>query len=179
MVRDVPAPLALVESFLNSVDVESGTDDLRDVATFRQWLVDHDQASAASEADLDLARSLRTELRAETLGHHDPPDEAGPRDRTALDTITARIPLSVRFGPEGAARPAPAGSGVTAVLGEVLAAVALAAHDGSWRRMKTCPADDCLVVYYDASRNSSRRWCSMRVCGNRNKTRTYRQRTLP
>jgi predicted RNA-binding Zn ribbon-like protein len=57
--------------------------------------------------------------------------------------------------------------------------VALAAHDGSWRRMKICPADDCRWVYYDASRNSSRRWCSMKVCGNRNKTRSYRQRTAP
>ncbi|BCJ32910.1 hypothetical protein Athai_04130 [Actinocatenispora thailandica] len=176
---DVPAPLTLVESFLNSIDVESGLDDLRDLATFRRWLADHDRPAPADEADLDLARRLRAELRAETATHHDPPEQAGHRSRDALDALSVRIPLAVRFAPDGAAVPAPAGTGVTAVLGEVLAAVALAAHDGSWRRMKICPADDCRWVYYDASRNSSRRWCSMRVCGNRNKTRTYRQRTAP
>jgi predicted RNA-binding Zn ribbon-like protein len=68
-------------------------------------------------------------------------------------------------------------AGVPGFLGEVLAAVALAAHDGSWRRLKICPAGDCRVVYYDLSRNASRRWCSMEVCGNRNKTRAYRQRS--
>jgi predicted RNA-binding Zn ribbon-like protein len=29
-------------------------------------------------------------------------------------------------------------------------------------------------VFYDRSRNRSRHWCSMGVCGNRAKTRTYR-----
>jgi predicted RNA-binding Zn ribbon-like protein len=176
---DVPAPLELVESFLNSVDVETGLDDLRDVATFRRWLADHDRPAAADEHDLDLARRLRTELRAEAATHHQQPDQAEPRDRGALDALAVRIPLAVRFAPDGAAVPGPTGTGVTGVLGEVLAAVALAAHDGSWRRMKICPADDCRWVYYDASRNSSRRWCSMKVCGNRNKTRSYRQRTAP
>ncbi|BCJ26212.1 CGNR zinc finger domain-containing protein [Actinocatenispora sera] len=176
---DVPAPLEFVESFLNSVDVEGGRDDLRDLPTFRRWLSDHHRPAPADEADLDLARRLRTELRAETATHHGPPAQAESRDRDALDALAVRLPLAVRFTPDGAAVASPTGTGVPAVLGEVLAAVLLAAHDGSWRRMKICPADDCRWVYYDASRNSSRRWCSMRVCGNRNKTRSYRQRTAP
>ena len=175
----VPAPLALVESFLNSIDVETGLDDLVDVPTFRRWLADHDRPADADADDLDLARRLRDELRDEAGTHHAPPDEAVPRDRATLDALAARVPLGVRFGPDGAPVPVPTGTGVTAVLGEVLAAVTLAAHDGTWRRMKICPADDCRWVYYDASRNSSRRWCSMRVCGNRNKTRTYRRRAAP
>ncbi|GAA3519832.1 CGNR zinc finger domain-containing protein [Actinocatenispora rupis] len=172
MAESVPAPLRLVESFLNSVDVESGADDLVDVPTFRRWLADHGHPAPARDTDLDLARRLRTELRAEAATHHGVDTD---RDRTELDRIAAGIPLAATFGPDGA-RPAPAGTGVVGTLGEILAAVTLASHDGTWRRLKICPADDCRWVYYDTSRNSSRRWCSMRVCGNRNKTRTYRQR---
>ena len=47
---------------------------------------------------------------------------------------------------------------------------------GRWTRLKLCPADDCLVPFYDRSKNRSRRWCDVAVCGNREKTRTYRSR---
>ena len=32
------------------------------------------------------------------------------------------------------------------------------------------------VVFYDQSRNRSRAWCSMEVCGNREKARSFRVR---
>ncbi len=176
MADSTPEPLRLVESFLNSVDTESGADDLSGVASFHRWLGEHDRAAAAIGADPDgdlaLARELRDELRAETASHHD----RGPRDRSRLTALAGRVRLVSRFEPDGAVRLVPPAGGVPGFLGGVLAAVALAAHDGSWRRLKICPADDCRVVYYDQSRNASRRWCSMEVCGNRNKTRAYRQR---
>lgn len=175
MPNTVPAPLRPVESFLNSIDVESDRDDLSDLDRFRRWLGDHGHrgaASTASTADLDLARRLRTELRAEAATHHD----GHARDRTALRDLCRAVPLTTVFDDAGVPVPAPAAGGVPGVLGAVLAAVILTAHDGRWRRLKICPADDCRWVYYDASRNSSRRWCSMQVCGNRNKTRAYRQR---
>jgi predicted RNA-binding Zn ribbon-like protein len=174
MADTTPEPLRLVESFLNSVDVESGADDLSGVASFHRWLAEHGRAAAATgaEADLELARELRAELRAETETHHD----GGTRDRSRLAELAGRVRLVSRFEPDGTVRLVPPDAGVPGFLGEVLAAVALAAHDGSWRRLKICPAGDCRVVYYDLSRNASRRWCSMEVCGNRNKTRAYRQR---
>jgi predicted RNA-binding Zn ribbon-like protein len=178
MAETTPAPLQLVESFLNSVDTESGADDLAGVASFRRWLADHGRTSAATgpdgdpAADLALARELRDELRAETATHHD----GEPRDRSRLTGLAGRVRLVSTFGPDGTVRLVPPEAGVPGFLGEILAAVALAAHDGSWRRLKICPAGDCRVVYYDQSRNASRRWCSMEVCGNRNKTRAYRQR---
>jgi predicted RNA-binding Zn ribbon-like protein len=33
-------------------------------------------------------------------------------------------------------------------------------------RLHRCPASDCGWVFLDTSRNRSRRWCSMRTCGN-------------
>ena len=61
-------------------------------------------------------------------------------------------------------------------VGQVLAIVAVAAADGTWERLKACPADDCHWAFYDFSRNHSRTWCTMSTCGNRAKARTYRAR---
>ena len=48
--------------------------------------------------------------------------------------------------------------------------------DGTWVRLKACPGRDCGWVFYDHSRNQSARWCSMKVCGDREKARAYYQR---
>ena len=40
------------------------------------------------------------------------------------------------------------------------------------KRVKECPgADDCGWLFYDQSKNASRRWCSMEGCGSRVKMR--------
>jgi predicted RNA-binding Zn ribbon-like protein len=43
-------------------------------------------------------------------------------------------------------------------------------------RIKTCLARDCGWKFLDQSKNGSRRWCDMAVCGNLAKTRQYRAR---
>jgi predicted RNA-binding Zn ribbon-like protein len=190
---NVPPALWLVESFLNSVDVESGRDDLDTLPRFRRWLGDHGQAEAAATAigaDLALARLVRDELRAELLDRHDGgghdragrdgADRAGRDgaggDRSRLDMLASAIGLAVRFDTAAGPRLAAAEPGVRGVLGEVLAGVVRAAHEGTWARLKICSAGTCRYVYYDHSRNGSRRWCSMDVCGNRSKARAYRVR---
>jgi hypothetical protein len=62
-------------------------------------------------------------------------------------------------------------------VGSVLAAGARLAVLGQWDRLKICAAGECRWAFYDRSRNRSRTWCSMRVCGNRTKARNWRQRT--
>jgi len=59
----------------------------------------------------------------------------------------------------------------------VYAAAARLTVLGEWNRIKICPADDCRRAFHDRSRNRSRTWCSMRVCGNRRKARTFRRRS--
>ena len=39
-----------------------------------------------------------------------------------------------------------------------------------------CPGDDCGWMFLDTSRNHSRQWCQMRICGNRAKVRRFRER---
>jgi predicted RNA-binding Zn ribbon-like protein len=43
-------------------------------------------------------------------------------------------------------------------------------------RIKTCAAPDCSRRFLDQSKNGSRRWCDMAVCGNLAKARQYRAR---
>jgi len=44
-------------------------------------------------------------------------------------------------------------------------------------QVKICANDGCRWVFLDTSRNHRRRWCEMKVCGNRAKVRRFRART--
>jgi predicted RNA-binding Zn ribbon-like protein len=48
--------------------------------------------------------------------------------------------------------------------------------EGDLSRVRQCAADDCAWLFYDTSRNHSRRWCSMSSCGNRAKVGNFRKR---
>jgi predicted RNA-binding Zn ribbon-like protein len=41
-------------------------------------------------------------------------------------------------------------------------------------RLRACASDTCSWLFIDESKNHSRRWCSMRDCGNRAKVRRFR-----
>jgi predicted RNA-binding Zn ribbon-like protein len=43
-------------------------------------------------------------------------------------------------------------------------------------RVRACDADNCRWLFLDTSRNHSRRWCKMQVCGNRMKARRFQAR---
>jgi predicted RNA-binding Zn ribbon-like protein len=173
-IEDLPAELRIVKSFADSVDVESAQDDFDSTARFGRWLVAHGFDHPEPTADeLALAIAMRGALRDELIGHHGGTDSGEARSR--LDTYAERVPLRAAFGP-GPATLVPVGAGVQEMLGRVLAAMVLAEHDGTWQRVKICREDTCQVVFFDRSKNQSKTWCSMGLCGNRNKTRSYRER---
>ena len=63
-----------------------------------------------------------------------------------------------------------------AVLWPVLVS-AEAVLTSAGQRVHECPGiDGCGWLFLDNSKNHSRRWCSMRVCGNRAKARRHHQR---
>ena len=70
----------------------------------------------------------------------------------------------------------PESPGVSAALGRILITVVRAMDEGSWGRLKACPNDACRWAFYNHSKNRSGKWCTMEVCGNRMKARTFRQR---
>jgi predicted RNA-binding Zn ribbon-like protein len=44
-------------------------------------------------------------------------------------------------------------------------------------RVRECAAENCAWLFLDRSKNRSRRWCDMAVCGNRAKVRRFRKRS--
>lgn len=42
--------------------------------------------------------------------------------------------------------------------------------------LKKCEASDCILYFYDTTKNHSRRWCSMAGCGNRAKAAAFYRR---
>jgi predicted RNA-binding Zn ribbon-like protein len=49
--------------------------------------------------------------------------------------------------------------------------------EGEVARVKECGGEECDWLFYDVSRNRSRRWCEMKECGNKAKQREFRRRT--
>jgi predicted RNA-binding Zn ribbon-like protein len=44
-------------------------------------------------------------------------------------------------------------------------------------RIRVCAADGCGWAFLDTSKNGARRWCSMKLCGNRAKAERFRNRS--
>ncbi|MFC6881041.1 MULTISPECIES: CGNR zinc finger domain-containing protein [Actinomadura] len=162
----------------------------------------------ATRSDLDTAIALREGLRAAMLAHHPPPADTSPPDaspapsesRLAVASVTAGPQVTGPSGSSSASdalerslsalpvrlsfvngHPAlvPLGEGAQAGLARIAAAVVDASAAGLWTRLKVCQEDTCRWAFLDTSKNRSRAWCSMRVCGNRTKTRAYRARRRP
>jgi predicted RNA-binding Zn ribbon-like protein len=72
-----------------------------------------------------------------------------------------------------------ASSGLDRVLWPVAWSAAELLAQGPLERIRECPGQDtCGWLFLDLSKNASRRWCDMRVCGNRAKARRHYERTL-
>ena len=98
-----------------------------------------------------------------------------PNRRAEIDAALAAFPLVVRAGSDGPGF-APAGTGARRGLSSLVAVVATAQAGGAWERLKACRQETCGWLFYDGSRNRSSSWCSMQVCGGREKARAYRRR---
>jgi len=168
----------LLCAFANTLDVDVDADPpeaLPDAAALTDWLREHELLDAddrADPGDLDLALTLRSGLREAMVRHHGADDTSRVPD---LDAAAKALSLRVAFD---GTRPrlAPGAGGARGGLARLLVAVADAQADNTWARVKICAADDCQWAFYDTSKNRSRRWCAMGVCGNRQKTRSYRAR---
>ena len=175
MSDSAPGELELVRLFVNTVDLEEGDEELSTPEALAAWLEGHGLgAASASVADLDRSRRLREAFRGLLLENNGV--EARTESAATLTETAGRAGLAVRFEPDGSARLEPAAAGVDGSLGRLVAITAGAMADGSWSRLKACQADRCGWAFYDHARNRSRRWCSMAVCGNRTKARSYRRR---
>ncbi|GAA0803031.1 CGNR zinc finger domain-containing protein [Spirilliplanes yamanashiensis] len=168
------ATLDVIVDFLNTVDRRTfsrhgethvAAEHLTSPRALADWLAAHGLPGADGPlrpADLNATVALRTALRRVL---------AGEPDGTAALTD---CPLRLVPEPSGGLRIA-ARSG-RAWLDEIVETVAQGAARGDWRRVRLCAAPDCRWAFHDTSRSGRGRWCAMEICGNRQKTRTYRER---
>lgn len=187
--RRVPAPVAIhpapglldhVRRFVNTIDIEQGTDDLTTPEALRRWLVDRGLMAdnrRVHRGDLERALQVREGLRALLLANN-----GMPVDQVALihlDEVADLSRIRLRFLADGSAQLEPLRHGVIGALGTLLVIAHAAMGDGSWWRLKACPEVGCRWAFYDSSKSRTRRWCTMRECGNRVKARRFRARHQP
>jgi predicted RNA-binding Zn ribbon-like protein len=176
--QTAPGELELVREFVNTLDLETGTEELSSPRRLRDWLAKRRLLSSGTKLDessRDRAIEFREALRGLMLANHG----GSPRDRDVriVNRETASAELAVRLRDDGRMELQPRGSGLDAAIARLAAIVFEATVDGRWARLKACPADHCHWAFYDHSRNRSGTWCEMAVCGNRSKVRAYRERS--
>jgi predicted RNA-binding Zn ribbon-like protein len=181
----VPGQIALLYEFVNSLDlrsfIEQGAqhatgDELAAPARLEEWMRERglltkwERVSAADHLrTLELRESLRSFLQV-------PPKRrpGNPRAATRLTKASSSYPLALSVSNTGTVtlQPAPG----TNAIGRIIAELFALADTGRLDRLKMCASDECHWVFYDRSKPGNRRWCSSVLCGNRHKTRAYRDR---
>jgi predicted RNA-binding Zn ribbon-like protein len=154
--------------------VESVADQIGTPAQLAAWLraegMEVDEPGVEAHA---RTLALREALRGLALANNG--GAQYPLDLGTLNRVATEARLRPRFARAGV-RLEPETEGLDAVLGRLLATVYQAMGDGTWERIKACAMHDCRFVFFDQSKNGTRTWCSMRVCGNRAKVRRFREK---
>lgn len=183
----VPDELANVYDFANTLDVRHFThhgvehpqgDELAGPKQLVDWMQQRGLDAGGGrvtvvmfETALRLREALRAYLQCEPAERRRNRDVLG-----ALNDALAPFPLRVeaRVG---------RGAILSAAREDALAglsAIAIELHDatlvGTLDRLKMCASEECRRVFFDRSKPSTRRWCMSNLCGNRMKTRAYRER---
>jgi predicted RNA-binding Zn ribbon-like protein len=175
-----PGELELVRQFINTADVAAGDDELGDLVALRAWLRERQligPRERLAPGDLKRALAVREGLRGllESRSRGSVDDDA----LRSLNVVSEGALLRIAFDRHGTPRLEPVARGLDGALAELYATIRCANIDGTWARLKVCADHGCLWAFYDHSKNRSRNWCNMAVCGNRAKARHYRQRKRP
>ncbi|MTE18798.1 hypothetical protein F0L17_06540 [Streptomyces sp. TRM43335] len=169
--KDEPLGLDL----LNTRWIDGGIrhDLLADLDGLAVWLTGHDlleRSGGATPAVLEAVRAARDALAAVVAD----PDDA--RARRELNAVLAHGRVLRRLDPTGPAEDVetddPAWLAAWLAADDYLRLVRTAPD-----RIRACANDDCVLHFYDVSRNGTRRWCSMSGCGNRAKASRHYART--
>ena len=141
-----------------------------------QWLREAAEGDAGLGARL-LGEALALREDIYVLASELAAGRPAPRER--VDSLTrahARCLAHARLAPhEGrfvwnwAPREAP----VEAVLGPISLSAMTTLLQADLTRVKQCQGEKCGWLFFDATKNKSRRWCEMEICGNRAKQRRF------
>jgi predicted RNA-binding Zn ribbon-like protein len=183
----VPDELANLYDFANSLDVRHfvhhGTqhqqsDELAGPRELGTWMAQRglmkESTGKISPAMFEAAFRLRSDIRAYLACD---PAERRRNERVAdhLNKALASFPLAAAMR-GGRLVLQPSRSDAVAGLAHVVAELYRGSVIGTLDRLKMCAAEECRRVFFDRSKPSTRRWCMSTLCGNRIKTRNYRER---
>jgi predicted RNA-binding Zn ribbon-like protein len=181
--------------FVNSVVPahDGAADALADFSRLVSWL---QQAGALASAEakaalaswerrpeakqvVEHARRLRGALRAmvERLARGKPAGQAALDEINRVLAQEAGYSQLARDGDGYALRFQPARREALHLLAPIARAAAELLCDGDPERIRQCGNPVCGLYYYDTSKNRTRRWCSMAVCGNRMKASAFYHRS--
>jgi predicted RNA-binding Zn ribbon-like protein len=182
----VPDQLANLYDFANSLDlrhfVHHGVqhapgDDLASPQQLAAWMAARGLSRprvALTPAMLQSALALRSAIRG-YLGCEPTERRRAAELLKVLNKVIGQFPLVVEAHSGGMVLK-PARDDALAGLSTVVAELHNGAASGALDRLKTCAAEECRRVFFDRSKPGSRRWCVSTLCGNRIKTRNYRER---
>jgi predicted RNA-binding Zn ribbon-like protein len=137
------------------------------------------QAARASPRDADQLWKLALRTRQvlhDALSTLAAGDELSTADLGALNALVASaLPhLRLTLTESGLSWRAREGDVVSRGLADVVwSAAQLMTSPGEVSRLRSCANERCGRLFLDRSKNGSRRWCDMRDCGNRDKSRRY------
>ncbi len=176
--QEAPGRLEVLRTFVNTRDIGADREDLTDADALREWLVGAGLADAGVQvrpSDVRRALALREAVRVILLSHNDDAPETADAI-AALQAASVRARVQLEFDTDRGSCLVPLAAGVDGALGRLLVIVHEAMADGTWERLKACRDQGCEWAFYDGTRNRSRTWCDMQVCGNRAKARASRHR---
>ncbi|WP_424213753.1 CGNR zinc finger domain-containing protein [Streptomyces sp. BI20] len=153
-------------------DLFAGAAGLTRLDGLRVWLAAHG-LDARFRADAPTLIHLLTAREALARAVADPADAEA---LALVDAVLEHGRLRPTIGPEGPGER-------TDFEDPTWGPAWLAAHD--WLRLMStapdrirgCASESCVLHFLDTSRNGTRRWCSMAVCGNRAKASRHWART--
>lgn len=172
--RPAPGDLGIVQAFLNTENLQAGTDELATPSDLSAWLSSHGLLAPDAKVTskhLQRALDIREGLHAIVAAHNGAALDAAAVERLNAACKGGRI--EVQFDPEGEPRFEAATPKLADALGRLLGMVAEARIRGEWVRLKACAAGECRAAFYDLSLRC--RWCSHR-CGDRVRARARQHR---
>ena len=135
--------------------------------------------SAEGRKTLREAKRLRAALRAmaERLAAGKPVGDDVVRTINRVLASRPAYARLVRNSTGYAARLEPVTRGPLQLLAPVAESAAWLLEHGEVSLVRQCEGNQCVLLFYDTTRNKSRRWCSMEECGGRAKAAAYYRRT--
>jgi len=151
-----------------------------DAAAAAELRAEAERRPGAAESALAGARALREAIYAifsARAGGRGAPAGALATLNAALAPSLARLRLDARDGDAFGWQWSLEDGALDGLLAPIVDSAAELLTSSDLARVRECEADNCGWLFIDRSRNRSRRWCDMSVCGNRAKVRRHYQRT--